>query len=121
MVTVLINAVNYIPSTYFPCNRKCLQWENKKKIKKKELEILKKRKCLIFDHTHSIPPPPTPPVLATTYVTAFSMILFVLFIYLFILGAALTAYGGSQARGPNRVEPANLRHSHSNAESEPWL
>ena len=35
--------------------------------------------------------------------------------------AALTAYGGSQARGQIRVVAASLHHSHSNARSESHL
>ena len=44
---------------------------------------------------------------------------FDLFIYL--LRAAPEAYGGSQARGLIRAVAASLRHSHSNARSEPRL
>ena len=35
--------------------------------------------------------------------------------------ATPTAYGGSQARGPIGATAAGLRHSHSNARSEPRL
>ena len=35
--------------------------------------------------------------------------------------AAPMAYGGSQARGLTRAEAADLRHSHSNAGSQPRL
>ena len=48
-----------------------------------------------------------------------------LFVCLFCLfafsRAALVAYGGSQARGLIRAVAAGLRHSHSNARSEPRL
>ena len=44
-----------------------------------------------------------------------------LFIYLFIFRTALTACGGSQARGRIRAAAARLCHSHSNAGSEPRL
>ena len=37
------------------------------------------------------------------------------------LGPLLTAYGGSQARGPIGAVAAGLRQSHSNAGSEPCL
>ena len=53
---------------------------------------------------------------------SFSLNLFYLFIYLFLLyRAALMAYGGSQARGPVRAVAAGLRQSYSNAGSEPCL
>ena len=47
-----------------------------------------------------------------------------LFIYLGLFAssrATLTAYGGSQARGPIRAVAASLCHSHSNMGSEPHL
>ena len=45
-----------------------------------------------------------------------------LFIYLFLLfRAAPVAYRGSQVRGLIRAVAAGLRHSHSNARSEPSL
>ena len=45
-----------------------------------------------------------------------------LFIYLFrLFRAALTAYGGSQARGPIRASAADLQYSHSNSEFKPRL
>ena len=37
------------------------------------------------------------------------------------LRAAPKAYGGSQARGPIRAVAVDLRHSHSNAGSEPHV
>ena len=44
------------------------------------------------------------------------------FVCLFcLLGAALAAYGGSQARGLIGVVAAGLCQSHSNARSEPFL
>ena len=50
---------------------------------------------------------------------------FLLFIYLlivfFLFRAAPMAYGGSQARGLMGATAASLRHSHSNARSEPCL
>ena len=51
---------------------------------------------------------------------------FVLFLFLFIYFfvfflAALTAYGGSQARGLMGAVDAGLRQSHSNVGSEPRL
>ena len=39
----------------------------------------------------------------------------------YLFRATLMAHGGSQARGPIRVVAAGLRHSHSNAGSEPRL
>ena len=43
------------------------------------------------------------------------------FFLFFLLRAALLAYGRSQARGWIRATSVSLRHSHSNAESEPRL
>ena len=44
------------------------------------------------------------------------------FLFLFCLfRAAPMAYGGSQARGYIGAIAAGLRHSHSNAKSNPWL
>ena len=42
-------------------------------------------------------------------------------IFFSIYRAALTAYGGSQARDPIGATAARLCHSHSNARSEPRL
>ena len=44
-----------------------------------------------------------------------------LFIYLFIIKAAVVAYGSSQARSQIRAIAAGLHHSHSNVGSEPNL
>jgi len=43
------------------------------------------------------------------------------YINLLLFRATSTAYGGSQARGQIRATVASLRHSHSNAGSEPRL
>ena len=53
----------------------------------------------------------------------FSFFFFFVFVFCFVLffRAASTAYGGSQARGPIGVTADSLRHSHSNAGSEPHL
>ena len=54
----------------------------------------------------------------------FTFYFYYLFVYfcLFVFsGATLTAYGGSQARGPIGPTAAGLRHSHSNDRSEPHL
>ena len=49
-------------------------------------------------------------------------IYFFIFIFYFLLyRAASTAYGGSQARGLIGAIAASLRHSHSNARSQPRL
>ena len=44
-----------------------------------------------------------------------------LFFFFFLFRATPVAYGGSQARGPIEAVAASLRHSHSNARSEPHL
>ena len=45
-----------------------------------------------------------------------------LFFFFFLLfGAALTAYGSSQARGQIGATATGLHHSHSNVGSEPHL
>ena len=50
------------------------------------------------------------------------IIIIIIFIFIFCLfTAASTAYGGSQARGQIRAVASGLRHSHSNARSEPCL
>ena len=46
---------------------------------------------------------------------------FCLFVCFCPFRAAPTAHGGSQARGLIRATAASLRHSHSNAGSEPCL
>ena len=43
------------------------------------------------------------------------------FFVLFLIRATPVAYGGSQARGPIRAVATCLRHSHSNARSEPCV
>ena len=43
------------------------------------------------------------------------------FFFFGLFGAAITAYGGSQARGPMRAVATSLCHNHSNAGSEPCL
>ena len=53
-------------------------------------------------------------------------LIFIYFYYFFTFGfcpfrATPAAYGGSQARGLIRAVAASLRHSHSNAGSEPHL
>ena len=51
-----------------------------------------------------------------------SILLFIYFFCLFAFSrAASTAYGDSQARGKIRAIATGLRHSHSNAGSEPSL
>ena len=62
-------------------------------------------------------------VISTSYVLKYLLCCFVLFCFclLSFFRAALTAYGGSQARGLIGVVAAGLRHSHSNAGSEPHL
>ena len=54
------------------------------------------------------------------WVAAYVSILLLFFFFL-LLRAIPTAYGGSQARGLISATAANLRHSHSNAGSEPHL
>ena len=55
------------------------------------------------------------------------MVLLQSFVFCFFFGlfgfslAASAAYGGSQARGPIGAVAVGLRHSHSNAGSEPCL
>ena len=44
-----------------------------------------------------------------------------IFFCLFAFSRAAPTYGGSQARGLIRAAAADLRHSHSNARSEPHL
>ena len=47
---------------------------------------------------------------------------FLLSVFVFcFLGAPLSAYGSSQARGRIGVTAASLHHSHSNVGSEPFL
>ena len=46
---------------------------------------------------------------------------FSLFVYVCLFKATPVAYGGSQARGTIRAVATGLRHSHSNARSEPHL
>ena len=46
---------------------------------------------------------------------------FILFYLLLLFRAAPVAYGVSQAKGQIRATAATLRHSHSNAGSEPPL
>ena len=43
------------------------------------------------------------------------------FLFVFLVKAALTAYGGSQARGRIGAAAAGLHHSHSNSGSERHL
>ena len=52
---------------------------------------------------------------------AFSFFFFNFFCLFAISWAALTAYGGSQARGQIAAVAAGLRQSHSNTGSEPRL
>ena len=43
------------------------------------------------------------------------------FFFFLVFRAALAAHGFSQARGRIRAAAADLRHSHSNSRSEPYL
>ena len=49
------------------------------------------------------------------------MIYIYTFFFFLLFRAAPLAYGGSQTRGLIRATAAGLRHSHSNAASEPCL
>ena len=66
------------------------------------------------------PCPMNPPQAQSAVLTgSLSRILLLYFIYLFfIFRAAPSAYGSSQARGPNGAAAAGLSHSHSNMASE---
>ena len=56
-----------------------------------------------------------------TLIRAHALIFFLFFLAFCLHSAALAAYGGSQARGLIGAVAAGLRHSHSNAGSEPRL
>ena len=63
------------------------------------------------------------PSLKTLFPTGLAQLtyLFIFFVFLLFLWAALAAYGGSQARGRIGAVATGLRQSHSNAGSEPRL
>ena len=55
------------------------------------------------------------------YVSKYNIFFFILFFFFCLLRAIPAAYGCSQVRGQIRAVASGLRHSHSNARSEPCL
>ena len=72
----------------------------------------------ICPYRHNVNVTTIVPVITTSHS---DYVLFAFVVFLSFFRAALTAYGGSQARGPIRAMAAGLGHCHSHVESEPQL